>query len=117
MSPTSKSVPFRTAVGVRQVSHDQILMAMKQFDTKCRSIEVDSGTLFAVKAGGKRYPPKRILELATGVPRNQFYGGKPSNDVFLGLGFIITEADSGRGTNPDEIAKEQAYLKEPIPDV
>jgi hypothetical protein len=117
MSPVSESASFRTTIGIRKVRRDQILTAMKQFDTRFRSSENDSGTLYAVEVDGKRYPPKRILELATGVPRNQFYGGKPSNDVFLGLGFLITESDSSKGINPDQIAKEQARLKEPIPDV
>jgi hypothetical protein len=47
-----------------------------------RSNEDDSGSLYAVAEAGKRYPPKRILELATGVPRNKFYGGKPSTSVW-----------------------------------
>ena len=81
-----------------------------------RSTEGDSGTLYAVIENGKRYPPKRILELATGVPRNKFYGGKPSNDVFFGLGFHVAETENV-GESPEEIVKEQARLAEPVPDV
>jgi hypothetical protein len=117
MEQTTKTVPFKTQSGVYQVNRDQILAAMKEFDLRFRSNEDDSGTLYAVEEGGKRYPPKRILELATSVPRNRFYGGKPSNDVFVGLEFRITESDPERGKSTEEIAKEQARLAEPIPDV
>jgi len=118
MGAASKSVPFKTQTGIRQVNRDQILAAMEEFDVKFRSSEVDSGTLYAVLENGKPYPPKRILELATGVPRNQFHGGKPSNDVFVALGFLITESDAGGiGQTPDQIAQEQARLKEPVPAV
>ena len=48
---------------------------------------------------------------------NKFYGGKPSNDVFVGLGFRIAESDLEQGKTTEEIAREQARLVEPIPDV
>ena len=72
-------VPFRTQEGVRQVKRDQVLGAMKEFDLKYRSNEADSGSLYAVEESGRRYPPKRVLELATGVPRSKFYGGNPQH--------------------------------------
>ncbi len=112
----TKSIPLKTASGVFQLTREQIISAMKEFDVRFRSTEDDSGTLYTVIENGRRYPPKRILELATGVPRGKFYGGKPSNDVFYGLGFYIAETENG-GENPEEIVKEQARLGEPIPDV
>ena len=118
MNEVTKSVPFRTQVGVVQVKREQILAAMKEFDLKFRSSEDDSGTLYAVEEAGRLYPPKRILELATGVARNKFYGGKPSNDVFVGLGFHIIESDGNQsGKTAEQTAKEQPRLNEPIPDV
>lgn len=81
---------------------------MAEFDIRFRSGENDSGTLYAaVGEDGKKYPPKRILELATGVPRNKFYGGRPSNAVFNGFGFRIVETENGQ-VSPEEIAREQA---------
>ena len=69
MQPTGKAaVPFRTQTGVYQVTRDEILAAMREFDLRFRSNEDESGTLYAVEEGGKLYPPKRILELATTVP-------------------------------------------------
>jgi hypothetical protein len=112
MDVSSKLAPFRTQTGTRQVTRPQILAAMKEFDLKFRSSEADSGTLYAVEENRKPYPPKRILELATGVPRNLFYGGKPSNDVFVALGFRIVEPGAGGAPKPPD-----PRLKEPIPDV
>jgi hypothetical protein len=118
MEQIPKPIAFKTLSGIHQVSRNQVLAAMKEFDLRYRSNEVDSGTLYAVVEAGRRYPPKRILELATGVPRNRFYGGKPSNVVFVGLGFHIVETESiPSGQTAEEIAKEQARLAEPIPDV
>jgi hypothetical protein len=109
-------VTFKTQSGIVQVSREQILSAMQEFDSKFRAGENDSGTLWAVLENGRRYPPKRILELATRVSRSKFYGGKPSNDVFVALGFNIIEADGG-AKSLEQIAKEQARLNGPIPDV
>lgn len=116
MSATSNSVPFKTQSGIVQVSREQILAAMQEFDLNFRAAENDSGTLWAVLENGRRYPPKRILELATRVSRNKFYGGKPSNNVFVALGFHVIEAD-GSAKSPEQITKEQARLNGPIPDV
>jgi hypothetical protein len=118
MNAVTKSFPFRSQAGLVQVKREQILAAMKEFDLKFRSKEDDSGTLYAVEEAGRRYPPKRILELATGVPRNKFYGGKPSNDYFVGLAFYIIAAYRDRtGKTAEQTAKEQARLNERIPDV
>ncbi len=118
MEQDPKLVTFKTLSGPQQISRDQIVAAMAEFDLRFRPNEDDSGALYAVVEAGRRYPPKRILELATGVPRNRFYGGKPSNEVFVGLGFYITEADKNQSEkNTEQIAKEQARLAEPIPDV
>ncbi len=116
MSAAVNSVPFRTQSGIVQVSREQVLVGMQEFDLKFRATENDSGTLWAVVENGRRYPPKRVLELATGVPRSKFYGGKPSNDVFVALGFHIVETD-GSTKSPEQVAKEQTRLNGPLPDV
>jgi len=112
------SVPFRTQAGVVQVKRDQIIAAMKKFDLELRSSDKDSGTRYAVKNEGKRYPPKRILELATKIPRNRFFGGKPSNDVLDGLGFPIIVSDGKRsGKTSEQTAAEKTRLDGPVPDI
>lgn len=118
MADYAQPVPFRTQLGMVQVTHEQVLTAMKIFDVQFRLGEGDSGTLYAIEESGMRYPPKRILELATGVPRSQFYGGKPTNDVFVGLGFQIVESDNNHTTkSPQQVALEQARLDLPVPNV
>lgn len=109
---------LKTQTGEHTVTREQILAAMNEFDSRCRSAEQDAGTIYAVEEGGKPYPPKRILELATGVPRNKFYGGEPSNDVFRSLGFLVSKAHSENGwASPEEIASKLSRLKSPVPSV
>jgi hypothetical protein len=107
---------FKTQSGQHPVTKEQILRAMNEFDLRYRATEQDAGTIYSVEEGGKRYPPKRILEIATGVPTNHFYGGKPSNDVFRTLGFHVSTVDSQIGwKSPEQIAAEQARLQYPFP--
>ncbi len=109
---------FKTQSGEHIVTRKQLLAAMNEFDLRYRATEQDAGTIYAVEEGGKRYPPKRILELATGVPREKFYGGEPSNNVFHSLGFLISKVHPEMGwITPEEIALEQARLKSPIPNI
>jgi hypothetical protein len=104
---------LQNILGVYGVTGEQIRAAMDDFDPRFRSSEDDSGSLYAVLENGKLYPPKRILESATGVPRNKFCGGKPTNDVVWQLGFHIIESDTPRGVKPpEEIAKELPRLGE-----
>ena len=92
---------------------------MSEFDLRFRLLEEESGTLYAVQADGKRYPPKRILELATGAPRSTFYGGEPSNRIFRKLGFeILRIAKTYHGwKTAKELVAEKACLNLPVPAV
>jgi hypothetical protein len=107
MDENTKSVRLKTQGGGVEVDREQILAALTEFDRKFRSSEDDSGTRYTIEEGGRRYPPKRILELATGISRNKFHGGKPSNDVFIRLGFNIKESNGNQSG--------KARLNEPIP--
>jgi hypothetical protein len=113
------TAPFKTKTGERTITRDDIFAAMKEFDLRFRLNEENSGTLYAVEEDGKRYPPKRILELATDVPVRDFYGGEPSNRVFRTLGFDVLTIAPNQHTwkTAEEIAKEKARLKLPIPRV
>ncbi len=109
----SVSVAFlRTADGPVEVTREKVLAAMREFDSRFRAGENESGTLYSVVEDGKVYPPKRILELATGIPRSKFYGGQPSNDVLRGLGFYIAAGEGGPGS-----AHDLARRAEPVPAV
>ncbi|WP_157256263.1 HNH endonuclease [Pelomonas sp. Root1217] len=45
----------------------------------------------------QRYPPKKILSLATGVPVADFTGGPPTNNVFAALRYPVELLDHGDG--------------------
>lgn len=112
------NVVFKTESGDCTLTRERIVAAMNEFDLRYRSTEADAGSLYAVEENGKKYPPKRILELASGIPRNKFSGGQPSNRVFQGLGFHVTRISAlVSAKTGEEIAKEQARLNSPVPDV
>jgi len=110
---------LRSKRGERKVTQEAICAAMKEFDLRFRAQEEVTGTLYAVDHDGKRYPPKRILAIATGVPVQYFSGGEPSNHIFRNLGFNVLKVKSYRRTlkTPSEIAREERRLKLPVPQV
>ena len=114
-----KKALFKTETAERTVTRDEILAGMKEFDLRFRGNEEESGTKYAVEEDGKRYPPKRILELATGVPVSKFHGGEPANHVFRDLDFKVLKVVPSRITwkTAEEIPAEQARLKSPVPKV
>ncbi len=112
-----KSVLFGVGTAEHHVTREKILAAMNDFDLHYRLDEQDSGTKYAVEHDGKRYPPKRLLELATGVSRTRFSGGERTNSVYRGLGFEVLELADGRGLSKTakELAKEMTRLRSPCP--
>jgi methionine salvage enolase-phosphatase E1 len=44
---------------------------------------------YAIAFNGKRYPPKEIISLATGIAKNEFNGGNESNEYLKTFGFEI----------------------------
>ena len=63
------------------VSQEQLQAVMVEFDKKFRDLpewaawETNAAQRFAIVQDGKRYPPKKIISLATGMPVNNFSGG------------------------------------------
>jgi hypothetical protein len=53
----------------------------------------DSGQGYFVQESGQRYPPKWVLSLGTGVPRNEFSGGPRTNEILVALGFDVQDVD------------------------
>ena len=68
---------------------------MVEFDKDFRDLpewadwEANAAQIFAIAQEGKRYPPKKIISLATGMPVNSFSGGHQSNSYLKGLGFEV----------------------------
>lgn len=79
------------------VSADQIKEAMKKFDEEFRNQpqfigwESNGNQRYAIDVDGKRYPPKKIISIATGLRVSEFSGGNESNDYLKKLGFEVIE--------------------------
>jgi len=76
-------------------SRDEIIQAINQFDKDFRNIiewqkwENNENQIYAIEYNNQRYPVKKIISLATGVPVSEFTGGKPSNDYIRKRGFEV----------------------------
>ncbi len=91
---------FLTNDGVSHVlSRNDILRAMRKYDSNLRRNDDDAGRLYAVRHDEKLYPPKQLLALSMGTEVNAFNGGeskRSANGVFRELGFEIICLDAVR---------------------
>lgn len=73
--------------------------ALRRFDADLRARKEWSGwearasQKFALVHDGLRYPPKKIISMATGVPVGEFSGGHQSNEYLKNRGFEIVAFD------------------------
>lgn len=73
--------------------------AIRRFDSQLRARqewggwENSAAQRFALVHDGLRYPPKKIISMATGVPVSEFSGGRQSNDYLKNRGFEIVAID------------------------
>lgn len=88
---------------IPSVDRAAIEAALLHFDTELRQTvgwegwETNAAQRFALVHNGLRYPPKKIIALATGVPVSQFSGGRQSNEYLRQLGFAVEPIDQGDG--------------------
>jgi 5-methylcytosine-specific restriction protein B len=81
------AIPFVNAEAIRQ--------ALDNFDQSLRdsaewsSWENNKAQAWVLIVGDKRYPPKKIISIATGVPVSSFSGGTETNDFLAELGFTV----------------------------
>lgn len=72
---------------------EAITAAIDQFDREVRDQmsgwEQNGNYEYALIYEGRRYPPKRIISMATGVPTASFSGGPQANSYLQGYGFNI----------------------------
>src|ERR1700693_3810538 len=99
---------FKWDGGQREVTRDQILKGMNEFDRDYRGEVPETGKLWFVNENGKRYPPKYALSLGTGIPRNKFSGGDQTNSVLRALGFDLVKLLKAGDEIADEAKVEQA---------
>ena len=78
--------------------------ALRRFDADLRALqewaewETSAAQRFALVHEGRRYPPKKIISIATGVPVGKFSGGRQSNEYLRKRDFEIVatyHAESG----------------------
>ena len=70
------------------VTREELIGAMRRFDEErasdnWRNWEKDRNYDYAVVHNGRRYPPKRIISIATGAPENTFSGGVSGANRYL----------------------------------
>jgi hypothetical protein len=77
------------------LTSDQIRDAARAFDQACRDTgewdawEDNAAHKFALVLDGRRYPVKKVLSLASGVPVSSFSGGQESNRFLAARGFVV----------------------------
>lgn len=73
--------------------------ALKRFDDAVRALpewnrwEDSAAQKFALLHNGLRYPPKKIISMATAVPVRNFSGGQQSNEYLRRYGFEIVQIE------------------------
>ena len=78
------------------VNSEAVHQALEKFDLTLRtssewsSWEDNKVQAWVLIVGDKRYPPKKIISIATGVPVSSFSGGPETNDYLEGLGFTVS---------------------------
>jgi hypothetical protein len=84
-------------LGGVSLSRDDVVRAIATFDREFPGTGSYDDWLakesykYALHHGGKVYPPKRILSLASGVRVQRFNGGSQTNHLLRSLGFKVTD--------------------------
>ncbi|MEJ7931623.1 DUF3578 domain-containing protein [Ramlibacter sp. AN1015] len=81
---------------IPNVDAEAVRRAIDEFDRTLRnspewsSWEDNKAQAWVLVHDGKRYPPKKIISLATGAPVGSFSGGPESNDFLAERGFLVS---------------------------
>lgn len=82
---------------IPRVSREKILEAIQEFESNLlptdewRTWESNAAQVWALVHDGKRYPPKKIISMATGISVKDFSGGPESNGYLNTLAFEVTK--------------------------
>ncbi len=82
------------------LTRDQVTDAIRRFDRQFAVSNDHDGWLdkstyvYAIRSGGRLYPPKLIVSWATGIDRDRFNGGSQTNNPLRRLGFEVIEKPS-----------------------
>jgi 5-methylcytosine-specific restriction enzyme A len=83
------------ALQIPPVEPSSIEKALETFDSTLRATpewhnwERSAAQRFALLRNGKRYPPKQIVAMATGLPVSQFSGGRQTNEYLRARAFGV----------------------------
>jgi hypothetical protein len=88
-------------VTIPDVSAEKIMDAVQEFDrsfrdsVEYRDWESKGNYRHALVVGERRYPPKKILSLATGISTREFSGGPEANGYLKRRGFSVVQLRPG----------------------
>lgn len=86
-----------TIFGIPETTHEELAKALATFDTEYRDSDhwagwQDRGQYkYAISHGGRLYPVKMVIELATGIDRRVIYGGTQANGYVKHYGFTVVQ--------------------------
>lgn len=92
--------------------------AMREFDASWRDTgeyagwEQNRNYLHAVRYGGRLYPPKKIISIATGLPTGSFYGGRPSNSYLAERGLEVVRLRGAPDVTGEEPGPHGEQIRE-----
>jgi hypothetical protein len=87
-------------------SREALLESLETFDRDLRSLpewrgwETNGNYEHGISFNDHLYPPKQIISMATGLPKNQFSGGPEANGYLTSYGFEIVPLHVGATSLP-----------------
>jgi hypothetical protein len=92
-------------MGLPNVTPDELIRAMRQFDATQREGYDWKQNTYVVVYEGRHYPPKAVVSIATGRSVDTFSGGKAGANRYLAQrGFTIVDLR--------DVGREQLHLSE-----
>lgn len=102
-------------MAIKAVSKERIAEALQEFDSNHRGQrewqqwEKNLNHRYVIEVAGQRYPAKKIVSLATGIPVANFVGGRPTNSYLEKRGFTIVELEHGESKPPLQFVPNAVY--------
>jgi hypothetical protein len=108
MSQVLDSAPLMLKEGAREVTRDQVLQAMAEFDRKGLREKIgDNRRGWSIEERGFRYEPKWTLKLATSTALNKFTH-KQARETLTNLGFKLSFDPDWRRKMMDDLKELNA---------
>jgi 5-methylcytosine-specific restriction protein A len=106
---------------IPNVSREAVKRALAEFDADLREAadwrgwEDNEAQKFALVLDERRYPPKKIVSMASGLPVSEFSGGPQTNAYLTALGFevVMVRGDSAPDTTLPQFEIGRVYDRWP----